>query len=95
MRVVLVVHHLVALALSPLFGRSVSMILHLRLHSPISLITSLLYPALFLVYPFIWRSPFSSPDNFAVLFLYIALPGCTLIVSLYTVIIEIFLQQVG
>jgi len=93
---VLVLHHLVALALSPLFGRSVSHVLHLRLQSPVSLIVGLLYPALFVVYPlFAWSSPFSSLNNLAILFNYLALPGCTAIVSLHTVVIEVYLQEVG
>jgi len=94
MRAVLVIYHSVALALSPSFGRSISLVLHLRLHSPVSLISNIIYLCYFVLYPFIWRNPFSSLGELGLLFFYFALLSCIVIVSLYNVLITIFLQQV-
>jgi len=94
-RVTLVVFQLVVvLTMSRTFGRSLLPVSKMLLESPFVLIPGLVYTFLIVVYASIWRNPFTSLNRFPGISNYFGYIGCVLVVTLQTVLVEIFLQEV-
>jgi len=94
-RVTLVVFQLVVLlTMSRNFGRSLLPVSKMLLDSPFVLIPGLAYTFLIVVYASVWRNPFTSLNRFPGISNYFGYIGCVLIVTLQTVLVEIFLQKV-
>jgi len=95
-RITFVVYHLlVMLTMSSALGKIFPLISNLRLHSSLPLLPGFAYALVITIYVLIWRNPFSSLQRLPGLSYYFGYISCVLAITLQTVLIEIYRQEVS
>jgi hypothetical protein len=94
MRVILVVHNLVALPLSQRFTFSLSKYIAVRVPSLVTLLTAVVYAVLIVLYAILLHNPLQSWQKFPIICTFTSLLSCVTIVALQTALMEIYFDKV-
>ena len=93
-RVLLVLHNVVALPLSQRFNLCLSRCIAYQIPSLVTLVPVFAYALIFVLYNVFWNSPLQSWHQLPNMFIFLAVQCCVTIIALQTALMETFLNKV-